>query len=467
MKGNRTPISAIIGLALCGGAGAAHAGAAEDQLEKLNQQIKSLQESVRDLQTKQEEVSKSTVAASAAGAPLPDSVPPGFIGVPGTQTSVRLGGAIMLEGMFDVGQKGPEGTIAAGVAVNSPNSASNNPYRKGYTRFSAKYTQLEFESRTKLQDGETLRAFAAMDFAGTTTANPVVQSSTNAYVPRLREAYLTYGNWLVGQTAPIFADPASITEPLDAGLHHSGMNLNRMPQITYTYPYDKNTKLAASLVGPASSYTTWNNVQESEYDSGTQGARAISTYPDLNVAATYEDTWGHVMGHGMARQIRSDDSIKDTSVFGWGVGLTGHFNVPLGATDITGGTSRFNYGLNYGDGIANYITDLGYQGAVMDPRGNLHSVKALGWYGGYTQVWDPNWRSSVRYSESLSDKSNFLSNAAAAAWNTKLDLFGVNTVYQMTPKWKFGLEWEWQYRQVQDRSDGHSSRWVTFTKLSF
>lgn len=466
MKGKRNTITAVVALALCGGSGVARAAPSEDQLEMLNQQIKMLQDNVRELQQKQDAAAKAAVA-TPANVLYPNATPAGFIAVPGTDTSVRFGGAVMLEGMFDVGQKGPEGTIAAGVAVNSPNAASAVPYRKGYTRFSAKYTQLEFESRTALQDGKTLKAFVAMDFAGTTTANPVVQSSTNAYVPRLREAYLTYGNWLVGQTAPIFADPASITEPLDAGLHHSGMNLNRMPQITYTYPVDSKTKLAASLVGPASSYTTWNNTQESEYDAGTQGARAMSTYPDLNLAATYEDTWGHVMAHGMGRSIRANDSVVDSDVFGWGVGLTGHFNVPLGATDITGGTSRINYGGNYGDGIANYITDLGYQGAVLDNTGRLHTVKALGYYTGYTQVWDSNWRSSVRWSESRSDKSPLLNSTAAAAWNTRLGLFGVNTVYQHTPKWKYGVEWEWQGRKVQDGSDGHSSRWVAFTKLSF
>lgn len=469
MKQGKAALPIAVALALCGNIATAKAASTEEQLDQLTKQIKTLEENIRQLKKDQETTAQAAKQAkpAAEGAPMPANVPPGFLGIPGTDTAIRLGGAVMLEGMFDVGQKGPEGSIAPGVAVNSPNAASKNPYRKGHTSFTAKYSQLEFESRSNLKEGDILRTFVSMDFAGTTATNPLVFTSTNAYIPRLREAYLTYGNWLVGQTAPIFSDPYSITEPLDAGLHHDGMNLNRMPQITYTQPVNPKLKVAGSLVGPASSYTTWNNVQESNYDTGAGGARAMASFPDINVAATYEDTWGHVKAQGMGRQIRSDDAVKNTTVWGWGLGLTGHFNVPLGGKDMLGGTSRLSYGVNYGEGIANYITDLGYQGAVMDNRDNLHAIGALGWYGGYTHVWDNNWRSSARYSESLSDSSQYLNAAAAAAWNTRLDLFGINTVYQINPKWKAGLEWEWQYRQVQDGSDGHSSRWVTFTKLSF
>ena len=426
MKVIKTSTSALVCIGLAGLSLPAQASQSQD-IEKLSEQIRQLQENVRQLQAKQDEDQTRQKAAAAAAA-LPANVPKGYWGIPGTNTSIRVGGALLLEGMFDTGQKGPEGTIANGVTVNSPNAASNSPYRKGYSRFSAKYTQLELATRTDFKDGPSLDTFVSMDFAGTTSSNPLGYSTTNAYIPRLREAYFKYGNWQVGQTAPLFGDPGSITEPLDAGLHHAGMNLNRMPLVRYNWNIDKQNYLGVELVGPSSSYTNYNNVQESDYDSGTAGARALSSVPDLGVAYRYEDDWGHVMLHGMMREIRADDGAQtSTSVLGWGTGLTGHFNIP-GKTDLLGGGNRFNYGINYGSAIGNYITDQGYQGAVMDSRNELHAIRALGFYGGYTHVWSENWRTSARYSRSQAEDSSLLTPAAAAAWNTRLDLAAANVV---------------------------------------
>ena len=66
---------------------------------------------------------------------------------------------------------------------------------------------------------------------------------------RIRHAYMTYADWLVGQTWSNFAVPDYMAETVDA-VGFVGQSVKRTPQIRYTNKFNPNTSLVLALEDP-------------------------------------------------------------------------------------------------------------------------------------------------------------------------------------------------------------------------
>src|SRR5215813_12440369 len=182
------------------------------------------------------------------------SFPRSFL-IPGTDTSLRIGGIAWTDVVWYVhgarrstalnSQGGnPDGSNngmgGTGMLPNIPLNSDIGHARSGTTTISSRPTRLLFDARTPTAWGE-IKAYVEMDFAhaNENVVESANNSVTNGWAPRLRKAYGTMGGLLVGQETGIFHDPDADPEVLDFGGEASTAGRARVPQVKYTYqgPY--------------------------------------------------------------------------------------------------------------------------------------------------------------------------------------------------------------------------------------
>src|SRR5271167_2587805 len=184
---------------------------------------------------------------------LGGSFPRSFL-IPGTDTSLRVGGFIDITGPYylqgansgnpgtpssNTGQNGnlpgvPVGQVfipGIGAVAQSANHSRGN----GVFYLSPQQSRLDVETRTPTAWGES-RTFFAFDWAGSDNFVPLSaqQAGGDSLVPRLRFAYGTLGGFLGGQALSNFSDADADTESMDFGGAIGGTGGQRIPQVRYT-----------------------------------------------------------------------------------------------------------------------------------------------------------------------------------------------------------------------------------------
>jgi hypothetical protein len=236
------------------------------------------------------------------GVPLAGgSFPRSFL-IPGTDTSIRVGGFIdetldyWLENgpptgtqsttLGATGNLGSQNLNVHGQTVPGLNGLANGvvPVQIGHSRGNGIFSQspresrLNVETRTPTAWGES-RTFFEFDFAGTGNFNTgtgqgasgnSTLGTSDSLIPRLRYAYGTLGGFLAGQANSNFADPDANGETLDFGGPIGQAGLTRIPQIRYT------------IAGPWGS--AWSIAAETPRTEFLTPAGYISS--DGNIAAT-------------------------------------------------------------------------------------------------------------------------------------------------------------------------------------
>jgi hypothetical protein len=176
------------------------------------------------------------------------SFPRSFL-IPGTDTSIRVGGEIRLNTTFWVTggnpNQNPQGTNAGttgqlntiplkGLPVGSA-GFNNRERSKNVLTMSPQQSKLSVETRTPTAYGEA-RSFLEFDFAGGVSAGARPQSTSNNLTPRLRHAYGTLGPLLFGQANSNFNNSDAGMESMEFGGLIGGGGPSRVPQIRWTQP---------------------------------------------------------------------------------------------------------------------------------------------------------------------------------------------------------------------------------------
>src|SRR6185503_9192067 len=164
------------------------------------------------------------------------SFPRSFL-VPGTDTSIRVGGEIReVADYFFSGGPANGSPFSTTLGVNgqaqstplnihvpvAPGTNSNATNRaRGNSIFgqSPRESKLYFETRTPTAWGEA-RTYLEFDWAGSTAFSPGGGNPTSVsdnLAPRLRFAYATLGGFLAGQANSNFSDPDASAETIDFG----------------------------------------------------------------------------------------------------------------------------------------------------------------------------------------------------------------------------------------------------------
>ena len=102
---------------------------------------------------------------------------------------------------------------------------------ESYLDVHAKESRINFRSTHNLDNGAKIGTFLEMDFQLPSQGDERI---SNSYNPRLRHAFVTYNNWLVGQTWMTFYNVGAIPENIDFVGPTESTIFGRQAMIRYT-----------------------------------------------------------------------------------------------------------------------------------------------------------------------------------------------------------------------------------------
>ena len=331
------------------------------------------------------------------------SFPRSFL-IPGTDTSIRVGGFADVTVNYFL-QNGPvNGFISTTVGIDGnlttqPLSVTGQVvpgYGKGFVvpvqvgqsrgngiyQMTAQNSRFNVETRTPTAYGEA-RTFFEFDWKGCNnfTCNNVAEVAT-PIVPRLRYFYGTLGSFLAGQSNSNFRDADAEPEILALDGAPGQAGTQRVPQVRYTYNGPWGSAFSAAIeapdtdvLTPAGRIVTDTNLGQFPVINKTPGnvaceANAVSIpgttacalvnnptmsrAPDLTFASYWAQPWGHVEFRFVLRDLTLNDGhYVDRSLLGYGGGISG--NVLPGWFGWA--KDNFTWQINAGNGIGRYLLD--------------------------------------------------------------------------------------------------------------
>jgi hypothetical protein len=322
-------------------------------------------------------------------------------------------------------------------------------YDDGELVFSVRATRLG--TNLIRRDGAHLfTARLEVDFLG-------VGTNAGQHMPRLRQAFVSYGDLLVGQTWSLFND--SDVWPIQMDFWGPcGLLASRRPQVRWTAKNTDSCQFKLALEQPGAGVDAGKGPQ---YDPNLD-VRPRSVLPDFTASYRRKGDWGHWQLAGVARALGYEGSTTigmeevpfTNTEFGWGLYLT---------TRVRNGQQNgLNASLAYGEGIANYANDGGVD---VGPDADIEAVALpyLGWHVSYDQWWNARWSSSLGCSGTHQDNSE---GQTGEAFKTGLYAFH-NLVYHPESGLSYGLELLWGQLERHDERKGNDYRLNFAAKYAF
>ncbi len=338
------------------------------------------------------------------------SFPRSFL-IPGTDTSIRVGGFVDFTSLYffngggnvngsnygsNSGQNGNTDSmpVSGGFVPGRPFvPASVNfspPRNNGINEFSPQQSRISIETRTPTGWGEA-RSFFEFDWAGCNNfgCQTLAQGGGNSLVPRLRFAYGTLGGFLAGQAISNFSDADADTESLEFGGTMGSTGGQRIPQVRYTIPGPYGSAFSVSAENPWTTVVTPGGVQSTDLSlsgagtsttppsgtvpaicngiacTGVNGTTTITSTtaianptvtkaPSLTFASYWSQPWGHVDVAGLLRFYWLEDGTYFSHQY---TGIGGHVSGDV-HPNWFGFSSKddFLWSFVVGNGIGNYAS---------------------------------------------------------------------------------------------------------------
>lgn len=373
------------------------------------------------------------------------------------ETKITVGGEIKLDGYYDtatnssVGPRGYDLLAFRSIALDG----TPNAEKAGGTKFHARASKFYIQSATPYAGG-MIKTHLEGDFLGRVDGGEGTDDDTlsNSYEFRLRQAYVTWGNWKAGQAWSNFVDLKAYPE----GLTYSstlGRPFIRQSLISYTQPLGEGDRFTFSLENP-----------DTDHNRGTpkpgSNADEDDTLPDM--IGTYFNTTdsGHFRASLLVRSLGVDTTITDgvdaaqsDSSMAWGVGLSGKVNF----------SKQFNlkWNLNGGDGIGRYLYNNQFRSAAF-VDGTLNNETA---YGGAVMLQykaSKGFRMNVGYGAHQVDVDE---DYIASSVTESLSSVHVNAIWTIAPLLEVGTGFTYGKRTIKDGQSGDITRLMLSVKRKF
>jgi hypothetical protein len=339
------------------------------------------------------------VGPTPGAAIIGGSFPRSFL-IPGTDTSIRVGGFVDLTALYflngaasgnpgrPTSNSGQNGNLDS-LPINGPISVPGLPLQANsaaHSRGNGVFTQspqqsrFNVETRTPTAWGEA-RTFFEWDFSGCNnfSCQTLQQGGGDSLLPRLRFAYGTLGGFLGGQAISNFSDADADTESMEFGGAMGSTGGYRVPQVRYTLAGPWGSAFSVSAEQPTSSVLTPGGIVSN--DTNTTGTVLVGTLPNIGTicngvactgagtpvngnlgrsiapvitgASYWAQPWGHVDFAVMANPLNYNDGAFVSRTF---LGYGGHI-----AGDVKPGwfgwsKDDFLFSFIAGDGIGNYAS---------------------------------------------------------------------------------------------------------------
>jgi hypothetical protein len=361
---------------------------------------------------------------------------PGTFTVPGTDTKARFYGYVQFDTTYDFSSRTTdiENNDWASVAPVLPLQSSVPAQKqKGQFYFTTRTSRFGLTTSTPSAWGPIGTKLegdfnAPNGFQG--------QAYTNSVMFRLRHAYGTVGNLLIGQTWSTFADLGSYADTVDFNGPGS-VPLIRQPMIRYTIPISGAATLALAAENngsPVGAAATWpNNIP----------ART-PRIPDFIANFTAPTSFGHVSVRALT--LNYDNAVHSKQ--GWGVGASGSLRV---------GADTLVAGVEGGEGIGRYLLNtLNSWPFSVDTGTELKLWQAWAYHAGYTHVWNKQFRSNLVFSQTFMQKNGIVPTDGVD--NKRIDQAFVNTFWSFAKNAEVGIEYAYGRRTTFDDQTGRQNR---------
>ncbi len=375
---------------------------------------------------------------------------PGSFKMPGSNTSVRIGGYVKGDAIYNIDHDVGDFFSSSSIPV----SGSPARVRKGSFRAHARQTRLKFETWTPTPLGEMATRVEA-DFVGAGGEEGFGNSSTL----RLRHAYGRLGPLLVGQTWTLFMDLGTYPETVDF-FGPTGIPFVRQGQVRYTMPLGEGTRFAISaenseFIGHADGSVGADGIAaNATIGSETYGLKfGIDVAPDIVAALEHKGERGAVRVAGLLRFFDTDTlDIPEDMAIGWGVHLSGRLNI-FGGDKIAGGVS-------FGEGVGRYIINgFATDAQVNTETGRISPDTEWGVYASYRHVWSERWTTNLVYGHT--EFPDAIGGRAA------LDTAHANLFFAPVPKARLGIEYIYGQRRDVGGAKGQANRVQFGAKWNF
>lgn len=320
------------------------------------------------------------------------------------------------------------GNVRADAGYQIVGGATNNPYNQiagvplegdavSYKdRFSSTLaaTRLGMDFKAPVNNAE-LAGKIEVDFLGTNDAL------------RIRHAYMTYNDWLVGQTWSNFATPDYIPDTVDA-MTYVGGTIKRTPQIRHTTKFSPETNVVVALEDPKDSSSNLR-------------------LPALTARLNHKVLDNMQVGvRGMVNEKRTD---ADTTT-AWGVGV----GTKLDITPST--TVKADYYHVKGDGSFILRSNAGF---AQDADKNIVAENEFDSITvGVTQQFNDQWRGTLGYGYMQADDNQKYLENATGNLNKEIWQAWANVFYSPIKPVSLGIEYTTGERETFDKRTGEDQR---------
>ena len=281
--------------------------------------------------------------------------------------------------------------------------SSTNGEAKDKLRATAKTTRIGLDFNTPVGDAK-VGGKVEVDFAG----NGVNENL------RIRHAYLTYNNWLFGQTTSNFLS-SHAPEMIDFATNAGG-GTTRIPQVRYAYNLAPTTKLLVAA--------------EEGNSAGATGTAVKYSLPVLTgkITQSYADGNGNASARVLVENYKDNNVGKDKT--GWGVAVGTDFKVadPL----------KLFADASYVVGNSNYL--YGSNNAYSVVNGDIEQNEFTALQVGGTYKILPNLRSTLAYGALFADNGTDFAKANQTA-NEKIQQAWLNVIYSPAKPIDLGIEY--------------------------
>lgn len=392
---------------------------AETQEQKEIKQLRQEVEALKALVTQQQQVqhNQAVQIEQVKAAPQPSAAAPKALSTK-SDTEVKLYGFV----------RGDANYIIEGSAGDFSDVAKTNGQTRDKLVATAKTTRLGLDFKTSV-NGAEVGGKLESDFAGTNDSF------------RIRQAYLTYENWLIGQTQSNFlSNHAPFMIDFSTNV---GGGTTRLPMVRYGFDLTPATQLFLAVEKPNSS------------------AEDIkSSVPTLTakLAHNFDDKKGNASARALVEVYKDEDVNKRKAGWGLAAGTTYQVLDPLKAT----------LDVSYTKGVNGILYGTNANAAFVDDEGNRNIEQNEIWavQTGLTYSILSNLKTSLGYGALFADKDSDYADLNEAA-NKEVQQAWLNLVYSPVKPLEFGIEYVNGERKTFDNEKFKDNRIGLMSKYSF
>lgn len=410
------------------------------------------------------------------------NVKKGFIKFPGTDTYLRVYGFGMFVGVATKHQHASGYTADYSLFPDKIAPKGEEGLKKSKYDFNmlANESRLGFETFSKVKMGEyecPLKTLIEVDFSGGDNGSSALNKDYELY---LRHAYISFGNFLMGKTTTIFADPAASAETVNGP---TGSTFKRTLQVSYKFNPNADTLISVALEHHPFHMINLNGKAGTTYNpstsDGTNKYHHGGSLPSFILVADRNFTKGHISGAIALRHIKvdsNDANSKSSSTVGVSGRISGSYNfykddsifglVTYGAAPgiyISDYKNTVLVDKDYNDGKIKKLNVLGITGGIRHFWTDLYKIRST-LAVGYVKVKNPDILKTGDGSLTAVDRAN---NTLPREIIKSLFSVTANIFASLAPRLNIGVEYSFGRVKLEDKRSANTNTFLFVTRLDF